>query len=595
MARVLYDKDADLDLIRAKKVAIVGYGSQGHAHALNLTESGVAVRVGLPEGSKSRPKAEAAGIKVGTVNEVAEWADTVMILAPDTSQPKIYTQQIEPHLRPGKTLMFAHGFNIHFGTIKAPAAVAVSLIAPKSPGHRVRETFQAGGGVPALLAVHQDPQRHRRGATRSRTPWASARPARACSSPPSRRRPRPISSASRPSSAAGPASWSRRASQTLVDAGYQPEIAYFECLHELKLIVDLMYRGGLNYMRYSVSDTAEYGDYVAGKRIINEGTRAEMKKILARDQERRLRQGVDRRERGRPAELRARAPGAARAGHRGGGREPAQDDALPGPRNHQARGLTMPHVDHVRIFDTTLRDGEQAPGAALTPAHKLEIARALARLRVDVIEAGFPASSPGDFAAVRSIAEEVGSRSPDGVEPPVICGLARATGPDIERCWQAIQVAARPRIHTFMATSPILMEAKLNMTPDQVRARVAEMVGHARSLTADVEFSAEDAGRSDPAFLYEVIDIAIRAGATTINIPDTVGLLHARGVRRAHPRRARERLRQGGRRLLRPLPRRFSGWRRPTPWPGSAPAPARSRWPSTASASAPAIAPSRRW
>jgi 2-isopropylmalate synthase len=174
---------------------------------------------------------------------------------------------------------------------------------------------------------------------------------------------------------------------------------------------------------------------------------------------------------------------------------------------------------HVVIFDTTLRDGEQAPGAALTPAYKLEIARALARLRVDVIEAGFPASSPGDFAAVRAIAEQVGTLP----EAPVICGLARSTRPDIDRCWQAIQAAARPRIHTFMATSRVLMAAKLNMTPDQVKARVAEMVGHARSLTADVEFSAEDAGRSDPAFLYEVLDIAIRAGATTINLPDTVG------------------------------------------------------------------------
>jgi 2-isopropylmalate synthase len=181
--------------------------------------------------------------------------------------------------------------------------------------------------------------------------------------------------------------------------------------------------------------------------------------------------------------------------------------------------MTSVDPDHVRIFDTTLRDGEQAPGASLTPAHKLEIARALARLRVDVIEAGFPASSPGDFAAVRSIAEQVGASA----EAPVICGLGRATRADIDRCWQAIEPAARPRIHTFMATSSVLMEAKLNMTPAQVKVRVAEMVAHARSLTADVEFSAEDAGRSDPAFLYEVLDIAIRAGATTINIPDTVG------------------------------------------------------------------------
>jgi 2-isopropylmalate synthase len=182
-------------------------------------------------------------------------------------------------------------------------------------------------------------------------------------------------------------------------------------------------------------------------------------------------------------------------------------------------GHPVQDADRVCIFDTTLRDGEQAPGAALTPAHKLEIARALARLRVDVIEAGFPAASPGDFAAVRSIAEQVGADS----DAPVICGLARSTRPDIDRCWQAIEPAARTRIHTFMATSRVLMDAKLNMTPDQVMTRVAEMVGHARSLTADVEFSAEDAGRSDPAFLYEVLDIAIRAGATTINIPDTVG------------------------------------------------------------------------
>jgi len=279
MARVLYDKDADLDLMRAKKVAIVGYGSQGHAHALNLTESGVAVRVGLPAESKSRPKAEAAGIKVGTVSEVSAWADTVMILAPDTSQPKIYAQEIEPHLGPGKTLMFAHGFNIHFGTIKPPESVAVSLIAPKSPGHRVRETFQAGGGVPALLAVHQDPRGTAEsealayamgiGSTRAGvllTTFAEetetdlfGEQAVLCG---------------------GASELVKAGFQTLVDAGYQPEIAYFECLHELKLIVDLMYRGGLNYMRYSVSDTAEYGDYVAGKRIINEGTRAEMRKIL---------------------------------------------------------------------------------------------------------------------------------------------------------------------------------------------------------------------------------------------------------------------------------------------------------------------------
>jgi ketol-acid reductoisomerase len=280
MARVLYDKDADLDVIRKKKVAIVGYGSQGHAHALNLKDSGVAVRVGLAKESKSLAKAEAAGLATGTVSEVSAWADTVMILAPDTSQPKIYATQIEPHLGPGKTLMFAHGFNIHFGTIKPAASVAVSLIAPKSPGHRVRETFQAGGGVPALLAVHQDPNGTAErdalayaagiGSTRAGvllTTFAEetetdlfGEQAVLCG---------------------GVSELVKAAFGTLVDAGYQPEIAYFECLHELKLIVDLMYRGGLNYMRYSVSDTAEYGDYVAGKRLVNDQTRAEMKKLLA--------------------------------------------------------------------------------------------------------------------------------------------------------------------------------------------------------------------------------------------------------------------------------------------------------------------------
>jgi ketol-acid reductoisomerase len=279
MARVLYDKDADLDLIRAKKVAIVGYGSQGHAHALNLKESGVAVRVGLAADSKSRAKAEAAGLTVGTVSEVSAWADTIMILAPDTSQPKIYAQEIEPHLGPGKTLMFAHGFNIHFGTIKPPASVAVSLIAPKSPGHRVRETFMAGGGVPALLAVHQDPQ-----GTAERDALAYAMgigSTRAGVLLTTFAEETETDLFGEQAVLCGGASELVKAGfQTLVDAGYQPEIAYFECLHELKLIVDLMYRGGLNYMRYSISDTAEYGDYVAGKRLINDGTRAEMKKIL---------------------------------------------------------------------------------------------------------------------------------------------------------------------------------------------------------------------------------------------------------------------------------------------------------------------------
>ena len=278
MATIHYDKDANLDLIKAKKVAILGYGSQGHAHALNLKESGVTVRVGLPEASKSREKAKAAGLEVGTPTEVAKWADVVMVLVPDTSQAKLYAE-IAPALTAGKTLMFAHGFNIRFGTIAPPKDVDVSMIAPKGPGHRVRETYQSGGGVPALLAVHQDAsgQAHALalsyakgiGSTRAgvlKTTFAEetetdlfGEQAVLCG---------------------GVSELVKAGFKTLVDAGYQPEVAYFECLHELKLIVDLMYRGGLNYMRYSISDTAEYGDYVSGPRVVDAQTREEMKKIL---------------------------------------------------------------------------------------------------------------------------------------------------------------------------------------------------------------------------------------------------------------------------------------------------------------------------
>ncbi|XXS94023.1 ketol-acid reductoisomerase [Sorangium sp. So ce362] len=280
MAKIFYDNDADLSLIQSKKIAIVGYGSQGHAHALNLRDSGATVIVALPEGSKSRPKAQAAGLQVATVSEAAKAADIIMILAPDTSQARIYNEQIAPHLGPGKTLMFAHGFNIRFNTITPPASVDVSMIAPKGPGHRVRETYEAGGGVPALLAVHQDASGKAEaqalayakgiGATRAGvlcTTFAEetetdlfGEQAVLCG---------------------GASELVKAGFETLVNAGYQPEIAYFECLHELKLIVDLMYRGGLNYMRYSISDTAEQGDYVSGPRVITDKTREEMKRILA--------------------------------------------------------------------------------------------------------------------------------------------------------------------------------------------------------------------------------------------------------------------------------------------------------------------------
>lgn len=279
MATIYYESDAKPELIQQKKVAIIGYGSQGHAHALNLSENGVEVQVGLRPGRKSWVTAEDHGVTVKTVAEVAEWADVIMMLAPDTSQPAIYEQHVLPHLTEGNTLMFAHGFNIRYGTITPPENVDVSLIAPKAPGHRVREVFKEGGGTPALLAVHQDASgqakdcaisyAHALGSTRVgviETTFAEetetdlfGEQAVLCG---------------------GVSELVKAGFETLVKAGYQPEIAYFECLHELKLIVDLIYRGGLNYMRYSVSDTAEHGDYTAGERIINEETRGVMRQIL---------------------------------------------------------------------------------------------------------------------------------------------------------------------------------------------------------------------------------------------------------------------------------------------------------------------------
>jgi ketol-acid reductoisomerase len=284
MATIFYDKDADPALIQGKKVAVIGYGSQGHAHALNLCDSGVDVTVGLREGSKSRAKAEAEGLKVDTVAGAAEWADTIMILAPDTEQPDMYTQHIAPHLSAGKTLMFAHGFNIRFGTITPPKDVDVSMVAPKSPGHRVRELYVEGKGTPALLAVHQDASgqaeanalsyAHALGTTRAgvlKTTFSEetetdlfGEQAVLCG---------------------GVSALVKAGFETLVEAGYQPEVAYFECLHELKLIVDLFYQGGLNYMRYSVSDTAEHGDYYAGQKIVTEETKYQMSKILKDIQE----------------------------------------------------------------------------------------------------------------------------------------------------------------------------------------------------------------------------------------------------------------------------------------------------------------------
>jgi len=284
MAQIRYEKDADLSIIRGKKVAIIGYGSQGHAHALNLKESGVDVRVGLQAGSKSIAKAQEAGLVVKSPAEAAKEADVIMILAPDTIQKSLYETDIAPGLVAGNTLMFAHGFNIHFGLIKAPADVDVSLIAPKSPGHRVRETYQAGGGVPALIAIHQDASGQAEALALSY--GAGIGSARVGILTTTFKEETETDLFGEQAVLCGGASELVKAGfKTLVDAGYQPEVAYFECLHELKLIVDLMYQGGLNYMRYSVSDTAEYGDYVSGPRVITDDSRAAMKKILGEIQD----------------------------------------------------------------------------------------------------------------------------------------------------------------------------------------------------------------------------------------------------------------------------------------------------------------------
>jgi ketol-acid reductoisomerase len=279
MATIYHDHNADLAHIRGKKVAIIGYGSQGHAHALNLKDSGVDVRVGLSPTSSSREKAKSAGLTVSSVSEAAEWADVIMILVPDTSQPDLYRRSIEPHLKPGKMLMFAHGFNIRFGTITPPKDIDVSMVAPKSPGHRVRELYRENAGTPALIAIYQDATGTARPLTLSYAKALGVTRAGVLETTFSEETETDLFG-EQAVLCGGASELVKAGFQTLVDAGYQPEIAYFECLHELKLIVDLMYQGGLNYMRYSVSDTAEHGDYTGGPRIITDATREEMRKML---------------------------------------------------------------------------------------------------------------------------------------------------------------------------------------------------------------------------------------------------------------------------------------------------------------------------
>ena len=279
MATMFYDKDADIGLIRRRKVAVIGYGSQGHAHALNLQDSGVDVVVGLPASSKSAEKARAAGLKVLTVAEASEWADVIMVLIPDTRQAKVYNDDIKPHLTAGKMLMFAHGFNIRFNCIVPPADVDVTMVAPKAPGHRVREVFKEGGGTPGLLAVHQDATGVGRATALAYARGIGCTRAGVIETTFSEETETDLFG-EQAVLCGGTAALVKAGFETLVEAGYQPEVAYFECMHELKLIVDLMYRGGLSYMRYSISDTAEWGDYTAGPRLVTEQTKQTMKQLL---------------------------------------------------------------------------------------------------------------------------------------------------------------------------------------------------------------------------------------------------------------------------------------------------------------------------
>ncbi len=279
MATIYYDDSADLSLIQGKQVAIFGYGSQGHAHALNLKDSGVSVRVALGDGSRSRAKAEADGLTVTSGAEAAAWADVVMVLAPDTKQRAIYDESIAPNLQPGNMLMFAHGFNIRYKTIAPPADIDVTLIAPKAPGHRVREVFLEGGGTPALIAIEQDATGGARNLAMSYAKGLGVTRAGVIETTFAEETETDLFG-EQTVLCGGVSALIKAGFETLVEAGYQPEIAYFECMHELKLIVDLIYRGGLNYMRYSVSDTAEHGDYTGGPRVVTDETREAMRGIL---------------------------------------------------------------------------------------------------------------------------------------------------------------------------------------------------------------------------------------------------------------------------------------------------------------------------
>jgi ketol-acid reductoisomerase len=284
MAQMYYDRDADLGLLKGKRVAVIGFGSQGHAHALNLQDSGVDVMVGLYPGSTSWAKAEQSGVRVGTVREVAEEADLIMMTVPDQVAKEVYDRHIADALKPGKMVLWAHGFNVHYGQVRSPDDVDVTMVAPKGPGHLVRSVYQAGGGVPALIAVHHNATENAKqialayakgiGATRGGVLETTFKEETETDL-----------FGEQSVLCGGVTSLIKNAFETLVEAGYQPELAYFECMHELKLICDLLYEGGMEYMRYSISDTAEYGDYTRGPVVIDGSVKERMKGVLRQIQD----------------------------------------------------------------------------------------------------------------------------------------------------------------------------------------------------------------------------------------------------------------------------------------------------------------------
>lgn len=284
MAKMFYEKDTNLDLLKGKKVAVIGYGSQGHAHALNLHESGVDVVVGLYEGSKSWDRVKEAGVEVATVANAVRSADVVMMLVPDEKQAKLYKEEVAQNLEAGNALVFAHGFNIHYGQIVPPTDVDVFMVAPKGPGHMVRRTYTEGSGVPCLIAVHQDATGQARELALAYSNGIGGARAGVLETTFKDETETDLFG-EQAVLCGGCTALIKAGFETLVEAGYAPENAYFECLHEMKLIVDLMYQGGMAAMRYSISDTAEYGDYMVGNRIVTDETKKEMKKVLTEIQD----------------------------------------------------------------------------------------------------------------------------------------------------------------------------------------------------------------------------------------------------------------------------------------------------------------------